>query len=185
VALWQNDTSLDKRLAEQLVEHRRLFFRLAYDVLRDRTAAQDVSNDAMLKGWEQRKKLRDPARLRNWVAEVVVNESLQYLRRAKTEQRILAVQNTVLSERADQTPGAQIGLREAVIAALEKLPETDRLIVVLTQMEDMTGKQVASLIDCSQGEVSKKLTHAMQRLRKLLKDWRFETHDHGRNSNVL
>lgn len=74
-------------LIAQVKSNSCLFFRLAYGVVRDVQTAEDVCQQAFLRAWELRGRIRDVETLRAWLAKVVVNESLVVVRRRKTEQR--------------------------------------------------------------------------------------------------
>lgn len=161
-------------LAEQVREHGRLFFRLAYGVLRDEQAAEDACQQAILKALEQQQPqdLENPAALRAWLAKVVLNESLQVLRRRRTEQRVMEVMDQ--QGRAgprEHNPAEHDLLRQSVLDAMLRLPEDLRLVAALRIMEGLRGNEVKDLLGCSASEVSRQLHQAMERLRVLLADW--------------
>ena len=86
------DAEWSRLLAEQVGGNSRLLYRLAFGVLRDGAAAEDVCQQALLKAWERRESLRDAAALRAWLARVVVTESLYARRRRAVERRVLGRQ---------------------------------------------------------------------------------------------
>lgn len=153
-------------LAEQARQHHRLYFRLAYGILRDVQAAEDACQQAFLKAWQQRDGVRDAARLKAWLTRVVVNESLQDLRRGQAESRGRSGYSRTQAPYADDSHPADV--REAAIRALEGLPEETRMIVVLRLMQGMSGNDVKTLLGCSASEVSRRLHHGMEHLRQRL-----------------
>lgn len=161
------DTTWGPLLAEQIKANGRLFFRLAFGILRNSSAAEDACQQAFSKAWERRGEIDGPEALRPWLAKVVINESLATVRRGKVEKRILAT-------RAEEdvsmavAPGTESEARESVVTALERLPETPRLVVTLRIMQGMSGKEVKALLGCSDSEVSRQLYLGMERLRTLL-----------------
>jgi RNA polymerase sigma-70 factor, ECF subfamily len=157
-------------LAEQISENGRLYFRLAYGVLRDASAAEDMCQQAFLKAWKHREMIRDRQMLRHWLARVVINESLQMLRRSRLERD--ALHRRPIYGMADVQDGP--ALRESVVRAMGELPEAERVVVALRVMEGMSGNEVKALLGCSAAQVSKQLHSGMQRLRLLLEDWREE-----------
>ena len=156
-------------LSEQFSQSSRLLYRLAFGILRDATAAEDACQQALLKAWERREELRDAARLRSWLARVVVTESLQARRRSKIERRVLVLQGGQTASDADVSSSE---LRESVLAAMQQLPEQARLVVALRLMQGASGNEVKELLGCSAGEVSKQLHRGMKMLRELLADWK-------------
>lgn len=155
-------------LATEVRRSARLWFRLAHNVLHDPAAAEDVCQHALLKGWEQRDRLREGPALRSWLTRVVVNESLRILRRRNVERRGLRLAGT-----AQAAAGAAVSsdLRESVLLALEQLPERSKAVVMLRLMQQLSGNETAELLGLSAGEVSRQLHAGMEQLRSLLDDW--------------
>jgi RNA polymerase sigma-70 factor, ECF subfamily len=157
-------------LADQIRQNGRLFFRLAFGILRNAASAEDVCQQAFSRAWENRGEIEDVAALRGWLAKVVINESLAIARRRKAEQRALCTRaerdRTVSSGLHD---GAE--LRESVVAALDRLPETPRLVVALRLMQGVSGNEVKEILGCSASEVPRQLYLGMEMLRELLADW--------------
>lgn len=166
-------TTFDPAMADQVRRHGRLFFRLAYGVLRDAAAAEDVCQQAILKAWERRHEVRDAAACRGWVARIVLNESLQVRRRLAIERRVLA-RHASSPPPAAQGAAAGFEVRESVLAAMEKLPDTTRLVVAMRVMQGMSGNEVKDVLGCSAAEVSRQLHRGMELLRQSLAEWQQE-----------
>src|SRR5438093_398850 len=61
-------------LSEQIRQNGRLFYQLAYRILRDGGAAEDVCQQAFLRAWEEREKIDGGGQaLKSWLARTVVN----------------------------------------------------------------------------------------------------------------
>jgi len=156
-------------LAAQVKTSGHLCFRVAFGILRDSVAAEDACQQAYLKAWEMRGQLRDGAALRAWLLRVVVNESLQTLRRSKTERRVMENQ---VETRADEPSAARkLALRESILLAMKELPEATQAVVVMRLMDGRSGNEVKELLDCSASEVSRRLHDGIEALRELLADW--------------
>ncbi len=156
-------------LAAEVRRSARLLFRLAYNVLRDRAAAEDACQHALLKAWEERERLRDPPVLRSWLARVVVNESLRLVRRRNVERKSLQLAGG--AARAVAGASVESDVRESVLLALEQLPERSKAVVTLRVMQGLSGNETAELLGLSAGEVSRQLHAGMEQLRALLDDW--------------
>ena len=163
------DESWSALLAERVREDGRLYFRVAYGVLRDPHGAEEACQQAMLKAWDHRDRI-EPATLRAWLARVVLNESLYVARRRKVEQRWMAAR-----AHPDAGPGPTsldaLATREAVMLAMDRLPETARTVVALRVMHGLSGNEVKDLLGCSAGEVSRQLHRGMEQLRGLLAEF--------------
>jgi RNA polymerase sigma-70 factor (ECF subfamily) len=160
----------ERLLVEQIRQNGRLFFSLAHGLLRNSTTAEDVCQQALLQTWEQRDQLRDPAALRAWIARVVVNESLRICRRGKLELKSVAGGDL----RGASAPGAPhhaVDIRDSVTAALDRLPDHLREVVVLRLMEGVKGQDVARMLGITTVAVSRQLHQAIASLREHLAVW--------------
>ncbi len=155
-------------LAEQIRLNSRLFYRLAWGVLRDSHAAQDVCQQALMKAWQLRDRIHNAVSTKAWLARVVVNESLLLLRRRKLERRVHG-ENVRMAQCGDSSTHSPL-LRSMLEEALLRLPEPVRLVVTLRTMDGLSGNQVSELLDCSPSEVSRRLHDGLERLRELLAD---------------
>lgn len=157
-------------LAGQLRDNHRLFFKLAYGVLRDAAAAEDACQHALCQAWEHRGRIEDPAALTGWLSRTVVNRALEIARRRTTERR-------ALDARTDPHPtgtavGEGVAMRESIVLALDELPEMTRVVVVMRVMRGDSGNDVAATLGLSASEVSRRLHAGMEQLRRSLRDWR-------------
>ncbi len=160
-------------LAAEVRRSARLLFRLAHNALRDRAAAEDACQYALLKAWEQRGRLRDPPALRSWLARVVVNESLRLVRRRAVERKGLPLAaGAAAGAEGSSGPSLASDVGESVRLALEQLPERSKAVVMLRVMQGLSGNETAELLGLSVGEVSRQLHAGMEQLRALLDDWR-------------
>src|SRR3712207_1202223 len=120
-----SDTAWETLLSDQIRDNGRLFYQLAYNVLRDRATAEDACQQAFLRAWQERGRIQSHAALKGWLARTVINASLQTVRRGKIERRVMHNQTRVTPD-SDTHPAEGAELREAVVKALAQLPETTR-----------------------------------------------------------
>lgn len=154
-----------ERLSEHLRTHEQRYHALARRILRNPDAAEDATQAALAKAWQKRDTLRDADGLAGWLSRIVVNESLQRIRRAKTERLALARRPAKPNQR---TPAQTIEHREAVMHALAQIDEPTRTIVVLRIMQGLSGNEVKTLIGCSASEVSRHLHKGLEQLRAVM-----------------
>ena len=155
----------------ELHAHRGLLISLAHRVLGDAPAAEDACQKTLLAAWTNRNELRDPSRLKAWMATTVVNECLAQLRRRRTEQR--AMQQLASLAPAESSPiDLPVSMqREALLSALAVLDEAQRTVLTLRFIDGRSGKETAQILALSEGQVSKTLHHALERMRELMKEW--------------
>ena len=149
-------------------EHGRFYHRLAYGVLRNKESAADVCQQAFLRAWEQRERIRDWAALRPWLTRVVLNESFCLLRRTRIEQRVL--RDRACAAELPAGPAELAERRDLAVAALSRLPEPVREVVALRLMQGMSGNAVSELLGISPWDVSRRLHEGLDRMREFLRD---------------
>jgi len=153
-------------LTEQVRQNGRLFFKVAFGILRDAAGAEEVCQQAYLRAWDQRDRIKDGSALRPWLIRVVSNECFGILRRRRVEQEdlIRRTDRPVIED----NPGSRMARREVVANALGELSEPTRMVVTLRLMQGLSGNEVKEHLGCSASEVSRRLHEGMQTLRTLL-----------------
>ncbi len=154
-------------LAEQVRRSSRLWFRLSFNILRETSLAEDACQQALLRAWSRRDQLREPNHLNAWMARSVINESFLLLRRKQSERRAFEKISRNEREQGGEQPWID---REALVAALEQLPEATRSVVCLRIMEGLSGNDVKELLGCSASQVSRMLHEGLEHLRRLMND---------------
>jgi RNA polymerase sigma factor (sigma-70 family) len=171
-----SEPNWDYLLSEQVRQNGRVFYRLAYRFLRDDAAAQDVCQQAFRLAWEHRARI-DPSgkTLGSWISRTVKTECLQRVRREKIARRVLANHAAVQPDSAAD-PRVKRELREAVMAALDRLPERTRSIIKMRYYDGMTPAEISIRLGCNATEIWRQLQRGFEQLRGVLPaDWRDDT----------
>ena len=162
----QSDDDWRDLLERQVRDNSGLFFKLAYGVLRDRVAAEDACQQALLSAWKSRQELAKPEALTAWLCRSVVNGSLAQLRRRRLEHKAA---RELAEQAVDRVaPDNSLERHELLMAALAEVPEPARTAVVLRVMEGLSGREVAEMVGCSPAEVSRRLHRGLDHLRRYL-----------------
>lgn len=136
---------------------------VAYLILRDREAAEDVVIDTLLTALERGDQLRDPAALRAWLLRIATNRALSARR---SSARI--VQITVLPDRPGV--GTDDDLRLVLLASIDHLAPRMRAAVVLRYYADLSVREVAAALGTSENTVKTQLREALDHIRRSLGD---------------
>lgn len=146
-----------------------LAFHVAYSVLRHPQDAEDVAQDAFIRARRAFHRLRDRDRFRGWLARLVWRMALDLRRgdknRRKREDSV--AQPDIAPSHEGQVLDDERSRR--LWAAIDALPESLRLVVVLTSIEGHSVKDVALLARLPEGTVKSRLFTARQRLQELLR----------------
>lgn len=138
----------------------RLLFAASYSILGNADACADAVQSALMMAWENRGNLRDRAQFKSWMVQIVQNESKNILRRKPN----LPLDENIAGAEADQ---ARFDVKQAVNA----LPESVRLIVMLYYFERYPVKEICALLHLPEGTVHSRLSRAREQLRKELPDY--------------
>ena len=136
---------------------------VAYLILRDRAAAEDVVVDTLLTALERGDQLRDETSLRAWLLRIATNRALGVRRSGA---RVIAL--TVVPDRAGRPTDEDERL--ATLAAVERLAPRMRAAVILRYYADMPVRDVAETLGTSENTVKTQLREALAQLRTTLGD---------------
>ena len=168
----------ESELFESLVrKYNRMAGAIAFGIVGDFHAAEDIVQEAFLKAFRALHTLRDPGKFKCWLAGIVRSKSLDALRRRPSHKPL-----EVSREVADRLPRGEAfrfsstvedeHLREEsrrkVLEAIEELPQEDRVVVVLKHMEGLSYKEIAEITGSTIGAIESRLFRARQALRKKL-----------------
>ena len=146
-----------------------LLFRVAYSMLRSRAEAEDVVQDTFVRVLEHRRTLPEVREMRVWLVRIAWNLAIDRRRRRQPESMDAAfaeslVATDISAEKAlDQSQRIQSVLRE-----LERLPKTERHILLLCSLEELDNREIAAVLGRTESAVRALLFRARTRLRKRL-----------------
>ncbi|MHC4483279.1 MAG: RNA polymerase sigma factor [Planctomycetota bacterium] len=151
----------DKRAYALLVKrHYRYVFGVCLGMLGNIHDAEDIAQDAMLRGFLKIKKLRSSEQFGEWILRIAKNLCIDFLRR-KRQVRALAARQA--AERR-QTTNAGIDLEEAI----GRLPREYRLPLVMYYFDNKSTKTIGEKLNISYSGVCKRIRTARKELHRLL-----------------
>jgi RNA polymerase sigma-70 factor (ECF subfamily) len=136
---------------------------VAYLILRDRAAAEDVVVDTLLTALERGDQLRDPGALRPWLLRIATNRALG-VRRSSAR----VVQLHVVPDRPSRRPDEDERL--TLLGCIDGLAPRMRAAVVLRYYADLPVREVAEALGTSENTVKTQLREALEHLRRALAD---------------
>ncbi len=153
--------------------HRALFeayykrtYAVAYNILRQRETAEDITQDAFIKAFQNIHQLQDGSKFGAWLAVIVSNLARNYLKR---EKRIYYTDDEVPMQagtESNYTEEAAMRRLEVdrVRKAVRKLPAEHYQVVVLQYYYDLKVEEIASMLKISPGTVKSRLFRARRKL---------------------
>lgn len=151
----------DRKAYAALVEkYYRHVFLTCMGVLGNVADAEDIAQDAMLKGFVDISKLRDGTRFGPWVTRIAKNMCINLIRRKQSSKKAFEKKAKELNETTTENDGLQ--------QAIEKLPQEIRLPLLLFYFDGYSAKTVAERMNISVPGVYLKLRTATKQLHELL-----------------
>ena len=140
-------------------------YRLAARLLGDYDAADDVLQDAYLRAFAalRRGEFSGESEVRTWLYRIVVNVALN-ARRSKRRRETNLPAALPAVEPAEQLQ-ARLQLRE-LAEWMRDLPDDQRAVLVLKELEGLSAREVAAVLECTESAVEQRLVRARAALRK-------------------
>lgn len=162
-----NDRDRVARFEIALLPHLDAAYDLARWLVRDDRDAEDVVQEAYMRALRYVDGLRgDDGRA--WLLTIVRRTCYTWLRQHRAERPALAAADDPTD---DVTPTPEAALieradRALVRAAIDALPVEFREVIVLRELEDLSYKDIATVIDVPLGTVMSRLARARARLHR-------------------
>jgi RNA polymerase sigma-70 factor (ECF subfamily) len=137
---------------------------IALDVLGDYHLATDVSQEAFVRAYKRLAGLRKPESFGPWLMKITRRCALDSSRR-KLKETLL---DTKISAKIENPNGRLDEDKQRLLAAVVKLPKAEKQAVMLRYFCDNSVNDVAEILGRSTGTVTKQLSRARARLRKIL-----------------
>jgi len=162
----------DVEAFEELVtRYQGIAFRVAWLVVRDRGDAEEAVQDAFVKAYYALPRFRPGAPFRPWILRIVTNEARNRGRSARRRDglaaRVAASESTRAAPASESMALARADA-EALLAALDQLPERDRLVIAYRFLLEMTEAETAETLGVPPGTVKSRLSRGLARLQSQL-----------------
>ena len=137
---------------------------IALDVLGDYHLAADVSQDAFVTAYENLPELRKPVVFGPWLMKITHRRALDCVRQKRDEAPLESVVPATI-----HNPDGQLDEeKQWLLAAVVKLPQGERQVIMLRYLAGHSVKDVAEIVGRSVGTVTKQLSRAHKHLRNIL-----------------
>jgi RNA polymerase sigma-70 factor, ECF subfamily len=159
----------DGRAADRLLErYARACRAVALAVTGSEADADDVCQDALVTAMERIDDCRQPDRFGGWLLQIVRNRARNALRHAAVRRTEPLDGHDIAAGTSADTALERAELRRRLLAALGTLPETQREVVLLHDLEEWRHVEIAERLALPAGTVRSHLHHARRRLREIL-----------------
>jgi len=172
----------DARSFELLLQkYRTPLVNFLYRMVRDRASAEDLAQEVFLRVYRARKDYVASAKFTTWLFRIATNLALNAVRDGRDHQLEISLDQRVstgdaneieapMLDVADRKPGIEQQLldrdRVAMIRqAINKLPEKQRVAVLLHKYHELDYDEIARILECSESALKSLLFRAYETLR--------------------
>ncbi|HKR59576.1 MAG TPA: sigma-70 family RNA polymerase sigma factor [Pyrinomonadaceae bacterium] len=149
-------------------------FRVALRVCRDRAKAEDLVQETYLQAWRSFQRFEQGTNLRAWLYKIMFN--VYYSGRRKDRLELVPVEENLAETIAYDPPTPQHLTDEDVLEALERVSRDFQIPVVLADVEDLSYREIAGVLEIPLGTVMSRLHRGRKLLRMELANY---AHDAG------
>jgi RNA polymerase sigma-70 factor, ECF subfamily len=131
--------------------HRDRMWALALRTARDPEVAADAVQEAFIAAFRGADSFRGEAAVTTWLHRIVVNSCLDRLRRTKPVVQLPDADQSALADPGDHHHSVEVRLD--IQAALARLPESQRMALVLVDMHGLKIAEAASILNVAEGTI--------------------------------
>jgi RNA polymerase sigma-70 factor, ECF subfamily len=164
----------DPRAFEVLYDrHGGAAFSLAYRMVGNRTAAEDIVQEAFLSIWRSRIRFqRERGSVRTWVLGIVHHRAIDALRRNVVHERRRAsaegIEERFEAKELTDVEAARREEAQTLRAALENLPDDQSRVIELAYFGGFTHTQIAEILEQPVGTIKGRMRLGLEKMRRTL-----------------
>ena len=149
---------------------------LAWRKTGDYHYAEEITQDTFLRAYQKLSTLRNPNQFLRWLYVIADRVCLNWLRDQKPANQLQSLEDTPMEEVAESAYASHVLEQreteatehrlEIVKKLLDKLPESEYMVVTLYYLNEMTTKEIGKFLGVSLETIRTRLSRARKRLRE-------------------
>lgn len=142
----------------------------AWAILRNHHAAEDATQETFIKAYNKLATLRTPCTFGPWLLTIVRRTATD---RVRSKGRLVLVPDLPDLPSLDVTANRDTPAEDEaalVLSAVARIPDREQQVLLLRYFDDLAVADIAALLGCPVGTVTKQLSRALARLRGRLKE---------------
>lgn len=154
-------------------------FRLIIGFVHDRDEAEDLTQDVFIRAWQSLDKFRGESSFSTWLHRIAINTCLNHTRKKNANPFMARISSFFgpEHERELEIPLSEENAEEMIIReeqkewlrkGLDSLPENQRTAIILSKYDDLSQKEIAAIMNLTEGAVEALIQRAKKNLRQKL-----------------
>jgi RNA polymerase sigma-70 factor (ECF subfamily) len=175
-------TGRESAFRELLTRYERPVFSLVYRMVRDRTLAEDLAQEAFIRAFNAIGSYNTSYKFSNWIFKIANNHTIDYLRKRKLDTVSIhgsphattpdeVSQTRLVLQSSDENPHELVEHKELggqIEEAIGELREEYRTVILLRHVEGYAYDEIADIMELPLGTVKTYLHRARNELKNLL-----------------
>lgn len=184
------------KVEEKLLNNYEKYYRLAYSYVKNESDAQDIVQESAYKAMKSCHLIKEESYISTWIYRIVVNTSLDLIRRNKKELLHLAkerlsyensssknitIENSSNNNYSDKKLSSRNYSYESfsyetnygdpdILSVLDELKDEDKMIVILRYFEDQKLEDIAEITGDNLNTVKTRLYRSLKKLKSLMEN---------------
>ena len=171
----------DRGISSSITAHRAAIYRYILGIVRDPTAAEDLTQDTLLRAHSKRATLEDPSKLISWLYRIATNRCRDRFREASYRHPTSSIdseggdvsESSIATTVPDTGPRLDKAMEQKEMSAcvqdyLTGLSDSYRAVILLHDAEGLTNPEIADMLGVSLATVKIRLHRAREKLRSVL-----------------
>jgi RNA polymerase sigma-70 factor (ECF subfamily) len=175
-AVRNGDTTAYRGLVER---YQTRVYHLVFGMVRNREDAREITQDAFVKAYRNLHAFRDESRFYTWLYRIAMNLTIDFVRRrdkgpvsgADEDVAVREPDGAVAEVHHAESPRRAYERKElhaAILGAVGELPEDQRQVVLLREIDGLSYKEIAEIVGVPEGTVMSRLFYARKKLQAAL-----------------
>ena len=154
-------------------------YSMVYGMVRNREDARDITQDAFVKAYKNLETFRLESSFYTWLYRIAMNLAIDFTRKRKRRETNgfdegIASRDEdggIADAHHEEGPLRHLERKQLfgrIMDAMEKLPEDQREVILLRELEGLQYKEIADVMGIPEGTVMSRLFYARKKLQKLL-----------------
>ena len=169
----------DRTFIEQLFAlHHSEIYAYIFRMVRDADVAADFAQDTFIKAYKAQDSLEDRAKARAWLYQIAHRVVLDEMRRRRIVRFMPWTGENYGASPSAEHLAMEMRLSGPLARALARIPERQRAALLMAEVNDLTGLELAGALGISHVAARALLTRARESLRQALADERRQEKEH-------
>jgi RNA polymerase sigma-70 factor (ECF subfamily) len=163
---------LDREMAEEkefemfIRSYQNMVFSVSARIVGNMTDAEDITQEVFIKAYDRFHELRNSSTVGGWLKTVATNLSINHLNRYRARWRFFSEQTEPVEIAAEVEKESD--RTEALELAIRKLPDAQRVPLVLFHFQDMSYEEIAAKLGVTLAKVKSDIHRGRETLKKLV-----------------